>query len=71
MALPQRYALLLTLTTGLGLRQGEAFGLALEDIDFLRQTVRVRRQVSIIGSRLVFALPSRRREHPSPESCGS
>jgi integrase len=65
-ALPQRYALLLTLTTGLGLRQGEAFGLALEDIDFLRQTVRVRRQVSIIDSRLVFALPKGRKERDVP-----
>ena len=60
-ALPERYALLLTLTTGLGLRQGEVFGLAVEDVDFLRQVVRVQRQVVIVGNRLVFALPKGRK----------
>jgi integrase len=33
---------------GLGLRQGEAFGLAVDDVDFLR-SVHVRRQVKILG----------------------
>lgn len=63
-------ALLLTLTTGLGLRQGEVFGLAVEDVDFLRQVVRVQRQVVIVGNRLVFALPKGRkvREVPLPSS---
>ena len=69
-ALPERYALLLALTTGLGLRQGEVFGLAVEDVDFLRQVVRVQRQVVIVGNRLVFALPKGRkvREVPLPSS---
>ncbi len=52
----------------LGLRQGEVFGLAVEDVDFLRGVVRVQRQVAIVGSRLVFALPKGRkvREVPLP-----
>ena len=56
-ALPHRYAVLMPLITGLGLRQGEAFGLAVDDVDFMRQVVQVRRQVKIVGSRLVFDLP--------------
>jgi integrase len=56
----------MTLTTGLGLRQGEAFGLALDDVDFLGRTVTVRRQVVIIGSRLVFALPKGRKVRVVP-----
>lgn len=69
-ALPDRYRIMLTITTGLGLRQGEVFGLAVEDVDFLRGVVRVQRQVSIVGSRLVFSLPKGRkvREVPLPSS---
>ena len=68
-SLPDRYAVMLTLTTGLGLRRGEAFGLAVDDIDFMRQVVTIQRQVSIVGSRLVFALPKNRkvREIPLPD----
>lgn len=39
------------LCVGLGLRQGEAFGPAVDDVDFLRSVVHVRRQVKILGSR--------------------
>lgn len=69
-ALPERYAVMLTMTTGLGLRQGEVFGLTVEDVDFLRGTVRVQRQVAIVGNRLVFSLPKNRkvREVPLPSS---
>lgn len=69
-ALPERYGVLLTLTTGLGLRQGEVFGLAVEDVDFLRQVVRVQRQVAIVGNQLVFSLPKGRkvRDVPLPSS---
>lgn len=54
----------------MGLRQGEVFGLAVEDVDFLRGTVRVQRQVAIVGNKLVFALPKNRkvREVPLPSS---
>lgn len=68
--LPERYKVMLTITTGLGLRQGEVFGLAVEDVDWMRRVVTVRRQVRIVGSRLTFSLPKGRkvREVPLPES---
>jgi integrase len=56
-ALPERYQALAVAAAGLGLRQGEALGLAVDDIDFLRRVVHVRRQVKQIGGRLVFAAP--------------
>ena len=68
--LPDRYAVLIALITGLGLRQAEAFGLAVEDIDFMKQTVRVQRQVKIVRSRLAYDLPKGRkvRDVPLPSS---
>lgn len=44
-AMPERYRALVVVGAGLGLRQGEAFGLALDRVDFLRRTVRVDQQV--------------------------
>jgi len=54
-ALPARYKVVVAVAAGCGLRQGEVFGLAVEDIDFLRRVIHVRRQVKLINSRLVFA----------------
>jgi integrase len=65
-ALPERYRILATLGAGLGLRQGEAFGLAPGDVDFLRGTVTVQRQVKLVSSRLVFALPKYRKVRTVP-----
>ena len=56
-ALPASDRILVDLGAWLGLRQGEIFGLAVEDLDFLRKVVHVRRQVRIVRTRLVFALP--------------
>ncbi|MEU3528986.1 site-specific integrase [Streptomyces sp. NPDC038707] len=69
-ALPERYRLLVVLGAGLGLRQGEAFGLALEDIDFAKEVVHVQRQVKVVGAKLCFALPKGRkvRDVPLPSS---
>lgn len=69
-ALPERYRALADAGSGLGLRQGEAFGLAVEDADFLRGEVHIRRQVRIVASQLVFAPPKggRERDMPLPES---
>lgn len=64
--LPERYRPLVTLGFGLGLRQGEILGLSPDDIDFLRGVVTVQRQVTIIDSRLVFALPKYRRTRTVP-----
>ncbi|MFE1945482.1 tyrosine-type recombinase/integrase [Streptomyces massasporeus] len=48
---------------GLGLRQGEAFGLAVEDVDFLGGAVHVVRQVKLLQRhRAVFAPPKSGRE---------
>jgi integrase len=69
-ALPDRYREIVTTGAGLGLRQGEIFGLAVEDVDFLRGVVHVRRQVKPLDNRLVFALPKRAKERsvPLPQS---
>lgn len=69
-ALPSRYRPLVTLGAGLGLRQGELFGLSPDDVDWLRGWVTVQRQVKIVGNRLVFALPKGRkvRKVPLPPS---
>ena len=56
-SLPERYQIVVPIGAGLGLRQGEIFGLAVEDVDFLRREVTVRRQVSQALSRQVFAPP--------------
>lgn len=72
-ALPPRYRLAVTLGSGLGLRQGEIFGLSPTDFDFLRGTVEIRRQVRILaGNKLVFALPKGRKTRtvPLPPSVG-
>jgi integrase len=68
-ALPERFRVLVDLAAGLGLRQGECFGLAVSDIDFLRGVVTVRRQVKTVRNTRVFALPKddKTREVPLPE----
>jgi integrase len=68
--LPARYAVCVDLAAGLGLRQGETFGLAVEDVDFLRGVVHIRRQVKILSARLAFASPKggKSRDVPLPES---
>jgi len=66
-ALPERYQLAVTLGSGLGLRQGEIFGLSPDDFDFLRGTVQVRRQVKLLsGNKLSFGLPKGRKTRTVP-----
>jgi integrase len=66
-ALPDRYALLVLLGSGLGLRQGEAFGLSPDDIDFLGGHVHVRRQVKLFGDgSMAFAQPKGQKERKVP-----
>ncbi len=69
-AVPARYRVMVSLAAGCGLRQGEIFGLAVDDVDFDRGVVNVRRQVKLLGSRTVFARPKgkKTREVPLPES---
>lgn len=69
-ALPDRYRALVELAAGCGLRQGEVFGLAVEDVDFLGGVVHVHRQVKLLHNRPVFAPPKggKERDVPLPES---
>ncbi len=70
-AMPDRYGIAVTLGAGLGLRQGEIFGLSPDDVDFLRGMVTVRRQIKLYSDgRLEFALPKGRkvRHVPLPAS---
>jgi len=65
-AIHDRYKITVTLGAGLGLRQGEIFGLAIEDIDYSRDIVRVRRQVKMVGKKLTFAPPKARKDDDAP-----
>jgi integrase len=47
--MPSRLAALVALGAGTGLRQGEAFGLEVEHVDFLRRTLRVEQQVVLLA----------------------
>ncbi|MEE1942528.1 tyrosine-type recombinase/integrase [Streptomyces sp. TRM 70361] len=69
-AMPERYRVLVELGAGLGLRQGEALGLSVEDVDFDKEVVHVRRQVKMVRAKLCFALPKGRkvRDVPLPSS---
>ena len=69
-AMPTRYQALADVGAGLGLRQGEAFGLAVDDVDFMHRVVHVRRQVRIVGNQMTFAPPKggKERDVPLPES---
>lgn len=61
-----RVQLAVDIGVGAGLRQGEVFGLAVEDIDHEAQAIHVRRQVKKVGSKLVFALPKGRKTRTVP-----
>ena len=56
-ALPEQYRTMVDVGAGCGLRQGEIFGLAVGEVDFIAGTVHVTRQVKVLGSRLIFAPP--------------
>jgi integrase len=57
-ALSARDRIVVDLAAGLGLRQGEVFGLSPDDVDFLRGTVEVCRQVKLLGgNKQIFGLP--------------
>lgn len=69
-ALQDRYKVTIMLGAGLGMRQGEAFGLAVDDIDFLGHVVHVVRQVKLLRTQLCFGRPKggNSRDVPLPES---
>ena len=57
-AVPDRYRALIVFPAGMGLRQGECFGLTVDRVDFLRRRVRVDRQlISARGGVPAFGPP--------------
>ncbi|MEU4779918.1 site-specific integrase [Micromonospora sp. NPDC023633] len=68
--LAERYRPMVDLGAGCGMRQGEIFGLGVEDVDFVSGWVHVVRQVKVVRSRLVFGLPKNDRDRrvPLPDS---
>ncbi|KAB2351622.1 tyrosine-type recombinase/integrase [Actinomadura rudentiformis] len=63
---PERYRLVPILGAGCGLREGEIFGLAEEDIDFDEKVIRVRRQLKKVNGTFIFSLPKNDRERIVP-----
>ncbi|MDQ2728689.1 MAG: site-specific integrase [Actinomycetota bacterium] len=74
-AVPNRYKALIVFAAGMGLRQGECFGLTVDRVDFLRHSVRVDRQlVSARGGPPEFGPPKSKagfRTVPIPDVVGS
>ncbi|HET8680321.1 MAG TPA: site-specific integrase [Micromonosporaceae bacterium] len=60
-AVPEAHRALVVVVAGTGLRQGEAFGLQVRDVDFLRRLVKVERQVHpAAGGGYAVAAPKNR-----------
>ncbi|HEX8769165.1 MAG TPA: hypothetical protein VF711_00200 [Acidimicrobiales bacterium] len=49
-AVPERYRALILLAAGMGMRQGECFGLTVDRVDFLRRQLTVDRQLIAVRS---------------------
>lgn len=64
--LPDRYRSTVDAGAGLGLRQGEVFGLGVGDIDWLHRKVHVVRQVKYVRNKLVFGPPKGGKEREIP-----
>jgi integrase len=56
-AMPERYRALIVLAAGTGLRRGEAFGLEVEVVDFLRRTLEVRQQLVTMPGQAPYLAP--------------
>jgi hypothetical protein len=65
---PERFRHIPLIGSAAGLRQGEIFGLSVDDFDFEAQAIRVRRQVKRLGNKFVFALPKNDKERIVPMS---
>lgn len=63
---PNRFDILPGLGMNTGMRQGELFGLAVSDIDFLRRVITVRRQVKLIDGVQAFAEIKNDKVHQVP-----
>lgn len=67
--LAEQYATAVDLGAGCGLRQGEIFGLAIDEIDFAGGVLHIARQVKLVGAQMVFAPPKggKLRDVPLPD----
>jgi integrase len=65
-ALPEEYRAAVDLGAGCGLRQGEIFGLAADELKFGAGWLHVGCQVKVADGHLVFALPKRQKERSVP-----
>ena len=63
---PDTHRALPELAVSCGMREGELFGVAVEDFDFDEKVLRVRRQIKNLGGGYVFALPKNDRERIIP-----
>jgi integrase len=64
---------LVDLGAGCGMRQGEIFGIGIDDVDFTNGWLHVQRQVKRVQSQLVFGLPKNDKDRrvPLPHSVGA
>jgi integrase len=69
-ALPRELRPIVDLGAGCGLRAGEIAGLAVEDVDWIRGVVHVRRQLKMVRNQMVYGPPKggKERHVPLPES---
>ena len=69
---PERYRPIAVVAAGCGLRQGECFGLRIQDVDFLRRELHVRQQVKLLEHRPSVAAPKygKSRVVPLPDFVG-
>jgi integrase len=65
-AMDPRFRIAVDIGVGAGLRAGELFGLAVEDIDEESGRIHVRRQIKKVGSKLCFALPKGQKTRAVP-----
>ncbi|MEU3735987.1 site-specific integrase [Streptomyces sp. NPDC032198] len=65
-ALPEPYRAMVDLGAGCGLRQGEIFGLPLDEVGFDTGWLHVGYQVKMAGGKQVFAPPKREKERDVP-----
>jgi integrase len=63
---PERYRAVPIVAAGAGLRQGEVFGLRVEDVDFLGRRLHVRQQVKLLNGRPTIAPPKYGKERDVP-----
>lgn len=68
---PESLRAMPTVSATCGLREGELFGLAEEDIDFEAGVIHVRRQIKKLGPEHVFALPKNDTEREVPMAEGT